>query len=79
MPDYCIVETEDGWTIAERRDDENAIQTAERLGAVLIDAGPYQDYAEAQEAMIALQVELDDDETSDLPGNQPLEDRYDVD
>ena len=79
MPLYCIVETEDGWTIAERRDGENAIQTAERLGAVLLDAGPYQDYAEAQEALTALQGELHDDETSDLPGNQHLEDRYEVD
>jgi hypothetical protein len=79
MPAYCIVETEDGWTIAERRDGETAIETAEREGAVLIDAGPYQNYEEAQEALTALEGELDDDETSDLPGNQPLEDRYEVD
>lgn len=79
MPLYCIVETEDGWTIAERKNNETAIQTAERLGAVLIDAGRYRDYAEAQEALTALQTELDDDESSDVPANQPLEDRYEVD
>ena len=79
MPAYCIVETDNGWTIAELRTGETAIQTAERLGAVLIDAGPYTDYEDAQEALTALESELDDDDTTDLPGNQPLEDRYELD
>lgn len=79
MPVYCIIETEDGWTIAERRADENPIQTAERLGAVLIDPGPYDDYAEAQEALLDQHAQLEDDDASDVPANQPLEERYEVD
>ncbi len=79
MPAYCIVETEDGWTIAERRSGETAVDAAERMGAVLIDAGPFEDYEEAQDALTALQSELDEDDTSDVPGNRSLEDRYELD
>lgn len=75
---YCIVETEDGHTIAQRREKESAVAAAERLGGTVVDPGPYASYEEAQEALIALEQELDD-ETSDVAADRPLEERYEMD
>lgn len=75
---YCIVETDDGHTIATRGDKETAVAAAERLGGVVVDPGPYSSYEDAQEALIALEQELDD-EISDVAADRPLEDRYELD
>ncbi|MEX0725304.1 MAG: hypothetical protein WEB58_12180 [Planctomycetaceae bacterium] len=75
MPLYCIIEIDDGWTIAERKGDENAMQAAERFGGVLIDAGPYENYDEVQDALTALETEDEIDASSDTPASQSRDER----
>jgi hypothetical protein len=75
MAAFCIIETEDGMSIVEHRDDLTAEEAARQSGGVVLDSGPYPTYEEACEALVALQQELDDDETSDVPGTQALEGR----
>ena len=72
---YCIVEVEDGWSVADCRDNESASDCAERLGGTLLDPAQYSSYEEAQEAMVALQDELDDETISDLPGTRAWDGR----
>jgi hypothetical protein len=59
MAMYCIIETEDGWTIAEHPPAGTAEEAAHRLGGTVIDPGPYDSYEDACEALEALQEELD--------------------
>lgn len=75
---YCIIETDDGWTIVEHPPDATAEEAAHRHGGVVIDPGPYDSYADASDALEALQMELDDEESSDVPGTQALEGRYEL-
>lgn len=75
---YCIIETDDGWTVAEIPEGSSAKDVAVHRGAVLIDSGPYQSYEEASDALVALQRELDADEVSDIPGTRAVEGRYDA-
>jgi hypothetical protein len=79
MPLFSIIETDDGWSIVEHSEDTTAAEVAESQGAELIDPGPYHNYEDAQEALVALQQELDDDDASDLPGTQAMEGRYETD
>ncbi len=80
MPQYCIIETDDGWTIFEHADDVSAAETAERHGGTVIDPGPYTTYEDAVEALDALQGELDESiEGVDTPGAQPLDGRFETD
>jgi len=80
MPQYCILEIDDGWTIVEHGDSETAAEAAHRHGGVVIDPGPFDNYADASDALEALQMELnDEDDSSDLPGTQALEGRYETD
>jgi len=80
MAMYCIIETEDGWTIVDHREDQTAEQAAHDRGGVVVDPGPYTSYEEANDAMISLQQELaDDEDISDLPGTHPYEGRYETD
>ena len=74
MAAYCIIETEDGWNIVEHPDNLTAEETAHRHGGVVVDPGPFATYEDAQEAITALQLEMDD-EVSDAAGEQPLEGR----
>lgn len=78
MPGYCIIETEDGWTVVEHPDSMTAEEAAHRHGGIVLDPGPYQNYEDAQDALVSLQEELED-ETGDVPGTQALEGRYETD
>ena len=75
MP-YCILETDEGWTIAETRPDGAAEELARELGATVIDPGPYDSYEEANDALGSLQGELaEENGASDTPGARILESR----
>lgn len=76
MTMYCIIETDDGWTIVDSRPDEKPTDTAERLEGVLIDAGPYSSYDDAQEALTALQYEAEDEIPGDVPADRTHDEFY---
>lgn len=76
MPQYCIIETEDGWTIVEHESGTTAEETAHRTGGTVIDPGPYDSYEDACDALEALQGELQEDDASDVPGSGVTEGRY---
>lgn len=75
MTMYCIIETEDGLNIVEHAEGMTAEETAHRSGGTVVDSGPYDNYEQACEALAALQLELDDEDTSDVPGTQAMESR----
>ena len=72
---YCIIETEDGWTIAEMPTNCTAAEVAKEFGATVIDPGPYDSYEDAGDALVSLQDELGDDGTSDVPDTHAMESR----
>lgn len=74
MP-YCIVETDDGWTIAEMSSECTAAETAGQMGATVIDPGPYDSFEEANDALVSMQGELAEGGTSDTPGTRAIESR----
>lgn len=79
MPQYCIIEIEDGWKVVEHPEGTTAEKTAHLEGGIVIDPGPYESYEDALEAVEALQGELQEgDDTSDVPGTQALEGRYET-
>lgn len=76
MP-FCIIETEDGWSIVDHADNVSAEVAAEQRGGTVIDPGPYPTWQEADDALTALQQELDDETPSDVPGSRVMESRID--
>jgi len=78
MSQYCIIETDDGWTIVEHPPGMTAAETAHRHGGVVIDPGPFDSHEDACDALEALQGELDEDVESDVPGSQVLDGRYET-
>jgi hypothetical protein len=75
MP-YFIIETNDGWTIAELRVGRSAEEVALELGGTVLDPGPYDNYEDANDALLSLQEELADGAArSDTPGAHLLEGR----
>ena len=74
MP-YCIVETEDGWAIAELPPNCTAAEVAAESGASVLDPGPYDTYEEAADALASLQDELAEDDANDVPGTRVMESR----
>jgi hypothetical protein len=72
---YCIIETEDGLNIVEHSEGMTAEETAHRSGGTVVDSGPYHDYEDACEALVALEQEIADDDGSDVPGTQAMESR----
>lgn len=73
---YCIIETEDGWTISEIPTDRTAEDVAAEFDATVIDPGPYDSYEEASDALVSIQGELvDENGTSDVPGTRVIESR----
>ncbi len=75
MP-YCILESDEGWTIAEMLPERTADEVAGQIGGVVIDPGPYDSYEEANDALVSLQEELaEDGGTSDIPGTHAIESR----
>ncbi len=79
MPLYCIIETADGWTIAEHPSGMTAEQAAQQQAGVVVDPGPFDSYEDACEALESLQGELQDDDISDVPGSSVTEGRYETD
>lgn len=79
MAAYCIIETDDGWTIVEHPAEITAEEAAHRQGGIVVDPGPFDSYEDACDALTGLQEELDDDESADVPGTQALESRYETD
>lgn len=79
MRHYCIIETDDGYTIVERGTEEDPVTVAEAHEGVLVDPGPYAAYDDALDAVISLQEELADESASDVPAERPLEERYEID
>jgi hypothetical protein len=63
MLSFAIIEVEDGLTIVEVQPDQNPEDVAIQHGGTLIDAGPYTTYEEANDALLDLQS---DDEDEDL-------------
>lgn len=78
MPSYCIIETDEGWSVVEHPAAGTAEEVACRLGGVVIDPGPYDSYDDACDALEALQGELDESDGSDVPGAQPPEGRFEM-
>jgi hypothetical protein len=76
---YCIIETDNGLTIVEFASGQSPEEAAERAAGSLIDPGPYAEYEEAEDALIAMQTEMLDDNASnsDVPGTRALEGRED--
>ena len=66
MVSFAIIEVEDGLTIVEVQPNEKPADVAVKHGGLLVDPRPYPSYEEANEALIALQAE-EEDETSDAP------------
>jgi len=58
---FEIIETDAGLTVAELEPGMTPEATAEKQGGVLVDPGPYADYDEAIDAIIALQSYEEED------------------
>jgi hypothetical protein len=61
MPQYAIIEVEDGLTIVEIPQDQTVESVAASAGGVLIDSGPYSSFQEASDALANLQLEGEED------------------
>lgn len=61
MPQFAIIETEDGMTVASIPPALSAEDVARQRAAVVIDPGPYPTYEEAYEALLAI-LDPEDDE-----------------
>ena len=57
---FAIIEVEDGLTVTELASHENPEAAAKLRGGIVIDPGPYEDYEEAYQAMLALEDEIED-------------------
>jgi hypothetical protein len=57
MPNYAIIETDDGLTVVEIPAQESPESVALENGAALIDPGPYASYEEAYDAMMLIPEE----------------------
>jgi hypothetical protein len=62
MVHYAIIETDDGLAVTQFGLGESPEQAAEREGAILVDPGPYKDYDDACEAIVAIQEQEDEEE-----------------
>ncbi len=54
MPTFVIIEVENGLTVVELLAGESPEEAAVRHGGLLVDAGPYHSYEDANEALLAL-------------------------
>ena len=64
MPQYAIIETDEGLTVAEVPEDGSPEETAASHGAFLVDGGPFHSYQDAHDAMMLLPSEDDEEETA---------------
>ncbi|MBW3543631.1 MAG: hypothetical protein KY476_25555 [Planctomycetes bacterium] len=65
MAQFCIIENDDGLALADCSE-VSALEAASRAGGRLVDAGPYRSYDDAWDALLALQRDLDEEETEAL-------------
>lgn len=61
MVQFAIIEVPDGLTIVELKPGQKAEDAAITHGGMLIDPGPYPSYDEANDALIALESEEDEE------------------
>jgi len=61
MVQFAIIEVPDGLTIVEIRPGQKPEDAAASQGGVLVDPGPYLSYEEANDALIDLQAEDEDE------------------
>lgn len=61
MPQFMIIETDNGLTVTQRDPTLSPEDVAAKHGAVLIDPGPYPTYDEAYDALLALQLDEEDE------------------
>lgn len=54
MPTFVIIEVENGLTVVELMPGETPEEAAVRHGGLLVDAGPYHSYDDANEALMTL-------------------------
>lgn len=60
---YVILETEEGLSVARVADRATAEEAAVRSGGVIVDPGPYANYEEAYDAMLAIPDSDEEDRT----------------
>lgn len=65
MPDFIVIEVEDGLTIAEVKPGQSPEEAAESHGGVIVDAGPFHNMEDATDALD--QLAADDEEERDAP------------
>jgi hypothetical protein len=61
MRQYAIIETDEGMTVTEVRPELPAEDVAAQHGGVVIDAGPFDSYQDAYDALLALDDEDDEE------------------
>ena len=57
MVEFAIIELEDGLTVVELPPGQKAEDVAASRGGVLVDPGPYATFEEANDALVELQAE----------------------
>jgi hypothetical protein len=58
---YEVIETAEGLTVAEIRPGSTPEETAARQQGLLIDPGPYDNYEDAYDALLALKLDEEGD------------------
>jgi hypothetical protein len=61
MSRFAIIETDEGMTVTELPPGVVAEDTATKHGGVVVDPGPYPTFEDANDAMLALQEEDDEE------------------
>jgi hypothetical protein len=62
MPQFAIIEVDDGLAVAEFEPGLLPEEVAAKHGGTLIDPGPYKSYEDAYDAMVAIQAEEEDED-----------------
>ena len=63
MPNYIVIETESGLTLAEVAKHETPEAVAEKHRGLIVDQTLYKSYEDAYDAMLNLQSEEDEDDS----------------
>jgi hypothetical protein len=67
---YEIVETDEGLTVAEFDQGVLPEDAAAQVGGTVVNAGPFESYGEAYDALLSLAEAEDDDEEGKFPGEE---------
>jgi hypothetical protein len=67
MSEFIILETENGLTVATKEAGESAEDSALRHNGVVVDAGPFKTYDDAQDALLLLIEPEDDSDVDEEP------------